>query len=246
MPDDREAFLEERRLRLRSGAAVPDLAKKAADFFAGTVAAKYSYNFDWLGIPIIQYPQDIVAMQEIIWKVRPDLIIETGIARGGSVIFYASMMKLLGNGGRVVGIDVDVRPHNRSSIESHPLSECITLVEGSSIERKTVEKVAAYAKESTCTFVVLDSNHTYSHVMAELELYSPFVTAGSYIVVLDTVVEVLPVELIGSRPWKPGNSPMTAVQEFLEKSNRFEIDREIDAKLLISCAPSGYLRCVRK
>jgi cephalosporin hydroxylase len=177
--------------------------------------------------------------------VKPDLVIETGVARGGSVIFYASMMKLLGNGGRVVGVDIDIRPHNRESIVSHPLSNCIELIEGSSTDGAVLSQVERHVRAAACPLVVLDSGHTHDHVLRELELYSPFVRAGSYLVVLDTGVELLPPEMIVDRPWGPGNSPMKAVEAFLAKSARFEVDREMDAKLLISCAPSGYLKCVR-
>lgn len=245
MGDDRKAFLDERRARLGSMPANGDLQEKARAFYFASGVAKYSYNFDWLGLPIIQYPQDIVAMQEIVWRVKPDLVIETGVARGGSIIFYASMMKLLGNGGRVVGVDIDIRPHNRDSIESHPLAGCVSLIEGSSIAPETVARVAEYVKSAKRPLVVLDSHHTHDHVLKELEMYSPFVKAGSYVVVFDTGVELLPPELIVDRPWAPGNNPMTAVREFMRGNDRFEIDREIDAKLLVSVAPEGYLKCVR-
>lgn len=245
MEDDRKAFLAERKARLAYSAPDERLRKASSDFFLTTVVAKYSYNFDWLGVPIIQYPQDIVAMQEIVWRVKPDLVIETGVARGGSIIFYVSMMKLLGKGGRVVGVDIDIRPHNRDSIESHPLADCVSLIEGSSIDPDTVAKVAEHAKSAKRPLVILDSHHTHDHVLKELEMYSPFVKAGSYLVVFDTGVEVLPPELIVDRPWGPGDNPMTAVREFLSKNDRFEIDREVDAKLLVSVAPEGYLKCIR-
>lgn len=245
MTDDRKAFLAARKARLASGPSSADIEKASKEFFLATVREKYSYNFDWLGVPIIQYPQDIMAMQEIMWRVKPDLVIETGVARGGSIIFYAAMMKLLDAGGRVVGVDIDIRPHNRDSIESHPLSKCVTLIEGSSVAAETLAEVSRYVAAAKRSLVVLDSHHTHEHVLQELEFYSPFVKAGSYIVVFDTGVEWLPPDLIVDRPWGPGDSPMTAVDAFLAKNNRFEIDREVDAKLLISVAPRGYLKCVR-
>ena len=245
MTDDREAFLAARKARLAGGSSGANVEKASREFFLATVREKYSYNFDWLGVPIIQYPQDIMAMQEIIWRVKPDLVIETGVARGGSIIFYAAMMKLLDMGGRVVGIDIDIRPHNRDSIESHPLSKCVTLIEGSSVAPETAAEVSRHVTAAKRPLVVLDSHHTHDHVLRELELYSPFVKSGSYLIVFDTGVELLPNEMIVDRPWGPGNSPMTAVDTFLGKNNRFEIDREVDAKLLISVAPRGYLKCVR-
>lgn len=207
---------------------------------------KYSYNFTWLGRPIIQYPQDIIAMQEIIWNLRPDLIIETGIAHGGSLIFYASMLKLLGGEGQVVGIDIDIRAHNRVEIEKHPMFELITLIEGSSTDPEVVRNIQEMAKGKKRVLVVLDSNHTGEHVLQELQLYSPFVTKGSYLVVFDTIIEDVPDDYFPDRPWGKGNNPKTAVLEFLKNNDRFEIDKEIEAKLLITVAPDGYLRCIKE
>lgn len=244
MSDDRSEFLEERRRRL--SIPVSDVTRATAQkFFEATVETKYSYNFDWLGVPIIQYPQDMVALQEIIWKVKPDLIIETGVARGGSMIFYASMMKLLGNSGRVVGIDIDIRPHNRDSITSHPLGQDVILIEGSSISESVVAQVASLVAGANRPMVILDSNHTHEHVLKELELYAPFVTIGSYLIVFDTGIELLPSSFFPDRPWSQGDNPMTAVREFLSKTSRFEPDLTIDAKLLISVGPLGYLKCVK-
>jgi len=210
-----------------------------------SIAHRYSYNFQWMGRPIIQYPQDIVAMQEIIWDVQPDLIIETGIAHGGSLILYASLLHMLGREGHVVGVDIDIRQHNREAIESHPMYSRITLVQGSSIAPETVAQVQALAKDSKRIMVVLDSSHTHAHVLEELKLYSPFVTRGSYLVVFDTVVEDLPKMLAGERPWGPGDNPKTAVHEFLKDNQDFEIDSKIQQKLKITVAPDGYLKKVR-
>ena len=206
---------------------------------------KYTYNFTWMGRPVIQLPQDIVAMQEIIWKVRPDLIIETGVAHGGSLIFYASMLDLLGGAGRVIGVDIDIRAHNRSEIENHIMSNRITLVEGSSVETQIIQKVRELAGNSKKVLVVLDSNHTHEHVLQELELYSPLVRQDSYLVVFDTLIEDIPDEFFDDRPWGKGNNPKTAVQEFLKTNDRFEIDSAISDKLLLTVAPDGYLRCVK-
>lgn len=207
---------------------------------------KYSYNFTWMGRPIIQVPQDVMAMQEIIFNVQPDVIVETGVAHGGSLIFYASMLELLGGDRTVVGIDIDIRPHNRAEIEKHPMSKRIKLIQGSSIDKSVVDQARAQVKGKERVLVVLDSNHTHEHVLEELRAYSPMVTRGSYCVVFDTAVEDCPDELIKNRPWKKGNNPRTAVWQFMKENNRFEIDRAIDAKLLISVAPEGYLKCVKE
>lgn len=205
---------------------------------------RYSYNFSWLGRPIIQYPEDIAAMQEIVWKVKPDLIVETGIAHGGSLIFYASVLELIGHG-QVLGIDVDIRDHNREAIEAHPLFKRITMLEGSSIDPAIADEVRAQAGRANRVLVVLDSNHAEAHVLEELKLYSPLVTRGSYLVVFDTVVEWLPDDAFPDRPWGVGDNPMTAVQKFLQTTDRFELDPEYNGKLLLTVAPNGYLRCVR-
>lgn len=225
---------------------------------AGTVGA-YTYNFTWLGRPIIQYPQDIQAMQEIIWEVRPDIIIETGIAHGGSLIMSASMLALLdyceaqenkttlapGQSSRkVIGVDIDIRAHNKEAIEKHPLSHLITMIQGSSIAAETVEQVKKAAAGGKRVLVCLDSNHTHDHVLAELEAYAPLVTAGSYCVVFDTVVEDMPAELCAGRPWHPGNSPKTAVYEYLKQHSEFVIDKRIEDKVLITVARDGYLKRV--
>jgi cephalosporin hydroxylase len=203
----------------------------------------YYYNFTWLGLPIIQIPQDIIAMQEIIWRVRPDVIVETGIARGGSLAFYASMLELLG-GGEAVGIDIDIRPHNRRAIEAHPMSKRIRMIEGSSTDDAVVRQVYGLA-EGKRVLVVLDSNHTHGHVLKELQIYSPLVAKGSYIVVFDTGIEDMPEGPATGRPWRKGDNPKTAVHEFLRSDGRFEIDRDVEDKLLITGCPDGFLKCVK-
>ena len=205
---------------------------------------KYAYNFTWMGRPIIQFPQDMVAMQEIIWNVRPRRIVETGVAHGGSLIYYASLLELLGGDGLVVGVDIDIRPHNRVEIENHPMARRIRLVQGSSVETDTAEQVRALVDGHGPILVVLDSNHTHSHVLRELQLYSPFVRNGSYLVVFDTLVEDMPDDLIVNRPWKKGDNPKTAVREFLQTNSRFAVDKDLESKLLITVAPGGYLRCI--
>lgn len=231
--------------RIARMAADPRLATLSQEWFLQSAEHKYSYNFSWLGRPIIQYPQDIIAAQEIIWRVQPDAIIETGIAHGGSLIFYASMLELLGGDGQVLGIDIDIRAHNRVEIERHPLFKRITMLQGSSIDEQIAQQVYAFARDKQRVLVVLDSNHTHDHVRKELELYARLVTKGSYLIVFDTVVEDMPDHFFPDRPWGRGNNPRTAVQEFLAGNDRFEVDREIEHKLLLTVAPGGYLKCIK-
>ena len=205
---------------------------------------KYTYNFSWLGRPIIQFPQDLAALQEIIWDTKPDLIIETGIAHGGSLIFHASMLQLLGNDGRVLGVDIDIRDHNRVEIEAHPMFERIEMIQGSSIDGSTGDQVRMIAGGAKRVMVVLDSNHTHAHVERELELYAPLVTKDCYLVVCDTLIEDMPAGSFPDRLWDKGDNPATAVREFLTATDRFEVDAAIDAKLQISVAPGGYLKCM--
>lgn len=219
--------------------------EKSLDWLHQSAQYKYSYNFSWMGRPIIQYPQDMIAMQEIIWRVRPDLIIETGIAHGGSLVYYASMLELIGGDGLVLGIDIDIREHNRTAIEAHPMFKRIQMIQGSSIDKDVVAHVATVERDHKRVLVTLDSNHTHAHVRQELALYSPFVTRGSYLVVFDTVVEDMPKSLFPDRPWGPGDNPKTAVWDFLKSNDRFEIDQEIENKLLLTVAPDGYLKCVK-
>jgi len=214
-------------------------------WFENVSRFEYSYHFTWMGLPIIQFPQDIVAMQELVWAVKPDCIIETGVARGGSLIFYASMLELLGGDGIVIGVDIDIRPHNREAIEGHPMAKRISLIQGSSIDEATVAQVRKLCGSRKRVLVTLDSNHTHEHVLSELEMYSPLVTRGSYLVVFDTVVEDLPKAQFPDRPWGPGNNPKTAVWEFLKRSDRFEIDKSIHYKLQLTVAPDGYLKCLK-
>lgn len=205
---------------------------------------RYTYNWTWLGRPVIQYAQDLVALQEIVWATKPEVILETGIAHGGSLIFSASMLSLLGGEREVIGIDIDIRPHNRVAIEAHPLAGRIVMFEGSSIDPALAARVRARIAGRS-TMVVLDSNHTAAHVAGELELYAPLVRAGFYLVVMDTAIELVDAALLGDRPWGPGNSPMTAVDAFLGREPRFVVDEEYDAKLLFTVAPRGYLRATR-
>jgi cephalosporin hydroxylase len=226
---------------LRADASV---RRATLDWVTAIAPHNYTYNFTWLGRPVIQFPQDLAALQEIIWDTRPDLIIETGIAHGGSLIFHASMLQLLSNDGRVLGIDIDIREHNRAEIEAHPMFERIDMIQGSSIDDAIAAQVAAISTEAKRVMVVLDSNHTHEHVLRELELYAPLVTEGCYLVVCDTLIEDMPEGSFPNRPWDKGDNPRTAVDAFLETTERFEVDTALDAKLQISVAPGGYLKCV--
>lgn len=254
------SFQQEVRDRIDANGRNPALREAGLTFVRETTAPGYSYNFSWLGRPIIQYPQDMVAMQELIWQVRPDLIIETGIAHGGSLILSASMLAMLdlcdaSEKGelldpskpkrRVVGVDIDIRPHNRVAIEAHPLANRIDLIQGSSVAPDVLVQVRKHAEGCKSVMVCLDSNHTHEHVLAELEAYAPLVTSGSYCVTFDTIIEALPSSAFPNRPWGQGDNPKTAVWAFIEKHREFEIDRQIDNKLLISVAPEGYLKRVR-
>jgi cephalosporin hydroxylase len=236
--------------RITANGADQPLQAAAHGFMTASIAAKYSYNFSWLGRPIIQYPQDIVAMQELIWSLQPDLIVETGIAHGGSLIFSASMLELNAACGgpkdaRVVGVDIDIRAHNRATIEAHPMMRRITMIEGSSVAPEVIATIKAHAAGRKTVLVCLDSNHTHDHVLAELEAYAPMTTVGSYCVVFDTIVEDLPAGTGPDRPWCHGNNPKTAVRTYLERHLEFAVDTSIDNKLLISVAPGGYLKRIR-
>lgn len=223
-----------------------ELREKSLDWMLLADKYKYTYNFTWLGRPIIKYPQDIVIMQELIWDVRPDLIIETGIAHGGSIIFSSSMMELLGNDGKVIAVDIDIRQHNREEIEKHPMMKNITMLEGSSVEEKVVQQISDYAKGFKKVMVVLDSNHSHEHVYRELELYTPLVSVGSYILLPDTFVEFFPKGYVTNRPWDVGNNPYTAMEAFLKTTDQFVKDEGITNKLLITEAfGGGYLKRVK-
>lgn len=221
---------------------------------------KWAYNFSWLGRPAIQFPNDAWAMQELIWQVRPDLIIETGIAHGGSLIMSASMLALLDmcdaietgatlnpreSNRKVLGIDIDIRVHNRAAIEAHPMASRIQMIQGSSVAPEIIEQVRQVAKGYERILVCLDSNHTHDHVLAELQAYAPLTSVGSYCVVFDTIVEDMPADMFPDRPWGPGNNPKTAVWAYLKTHPEFEIDKSIQHKLLITVAPDGYLRRIR-
>ena len=236
------------------------LAKLSWQWLLDAAKYNYSHNFSWMGIPIIQFPQDMAAMQELIWQVKPDLIIETGIAHGGSLIMNASLLALLDYTDaveqdvvldpkqpkrKVLGIDIDIRPHNRAKIEAHPMAHRIDMIEGSSIAADVITKVHDYAKSYKKILISLDSNHTHEHVLAELKGYASLTSVNSYCVVFDTGIEDAPDGFFPNRPWKKGDNPKTAVWEYLKTHSEFEIDKSIQNKLLITVAPDGYLKRTR-
>jgi len=243
-------FDEEVTDRIAANGRNAALRDAAHAFMRVSTEPKYSYNFSWLGRPIIQYPQDIVAMQELVWALQPDLIVETGIAHGGSLILWSSLLELNAMCGgppdaRVLGVDIDIRSHNREAIEAHPMFRRITMIEGSSVDPAVVAQIRDAAAERDRVLVCLDSNHTHAHVLAELQAYAPMTSIGSYCVVFDTVIEDLPPGTYPDRPWGPGNNPRTAVVEYLKTHPEFEVDRSIEDKLLVTVAPGGFLRRIR-
>jgi cephalosporin hydroxylase len=252
-----ESFNNEKEKSIQEISKDAEMQKLGVDFMVDTAKHKYTYNFTWMGRPIIAFPQDMIAMQEIIWEVKPDLIIETGVAHGGSIVYYASLLELIGGDGLVVGIDIDIRKHNRDLIEAHPMMKRIQLIEGSSTSKEVADQVKLIAKDKKRIMICLDSNHTHEHVLEELKIYAPLTTKGSYCVVFDTGVEDFPEDYDwGIRPWGKGNNPKTAVWEYLKVINEekitgmdnealsFEINKKIDSKLLITVASDGYLKRV--
>lgn len=257
MSDPIQQFSDERDARISAYGEDKAFQSLSRDWLEASMARMYVYNFTSLGRPIIQYPQDMVAMQELIWSVRPDLVIETGIAHGGSLILSASMLAMLDmcdaieagvamdprvSKRRVIGIDIDVRAHNRAAIESHPMASRIAMVEGSSVAADTIERVRAAAAGYQRVLVCLDSMHTHDHVLAELDAYAPLVTPGSYCVVFDTFVEDMPPRFFEDRPWDVGNNPKTAVRQWLKGHPEFEIDKSMQRKLMVTVAPDGFLK----
>ena len=257
MPDEIANFQVEVAANIASLKADTDVHALSRIWLREITRHKYAYNFSYMGRPLIQFPQDMVAVQELVWKLQPDLIIETGIAHGGSLVMSASLLAMLdycdaveygkpldpkATKRRVLGIDIDIRPHNRAAIEAHPMAHRIDMIEGSSIALDVITKVRDIASTHERVLVLLDSNHTHDHVLAELQAYAPLVSVGSYCVVFDTVIEDMPPGSFPDRPWDVGNNPKTAVHEFLSRNSDFTVDEEIEAKLLITVAPGGYLR----
>jgi len=232
---------------MKSSDAIKSSSKS---FLNDSIEARYSYNFKWMGRPIIQYPQDIVAVQELIWDIKPDLIIETGVAHGGSAVFFASLLELNALSGgpkdaEVWCIEIDLRAHNREAILAHPMYPRLRIFDGSSLDKKIAQEVSQKASQCERVMVILDSNHTHEHVLGELNLYASLVSVGSYCVVFDTVIEDLEGVEFVDRPWGRGNNPKTAVAEFLKTNSDFVVTKDIDDKLLISAAPGGYLKRIK-
>ena len=257
---ERQKFIQECIQEILSQGEDEHLLELTKKWFKASFSKKYSYHFDFLGRPIIQYPQDMVAIQEIIWEVKPDLIIETGIAYGGSLILSASMLAQLDmieaiesgktidpkqSKRKVLGIDIDIREHNKIEIEKHPMSTRIKMIQGSSIAYEVIDQVKNIANNFKCILVLLDSSHTHEHVLAELEAYAPLTSVNSYCVVFDTIVEDLPAGMFPDRPWGPGDNPKTAVWQYIKSHPEFVIDKTIQDKLLITVAPDGYLKRMR-
>jgi len=237
-------FEKENRKNIKLMNQDSELKKMTRSWFDLSFQYQYSYHFTWLGRPIIQFPQDMIALQEIIWKTKPDVIIETGIAHGGSLIFSASILQLIGKG-KVIGIDIDIRKQNKIEIEKHSLFKRIEMIEGSSVDAKIIKKIFSMIEKKEKVLVLLDSNHTHEHVLKELNAYSSIVKKGSYIIVFDTMVEDMPENSFPNRPWDKQNNPKTAVKEFLKKNDRFKIDKNYEKKLLITSSPDGFLKCVK-
>ena len=239
-------FFAEREAAIRQMGSDSSLRDKSIAWMLHADQYKYTYNFTWMGRPIIKFPSDMVIQQELMWKIKPDLVIETGIAHGGSVIFSASMMEMMGIDGEVVGIDVDIRKHNRDAIESHPMAKRITMYEGDSVAEEMVERVRRHTVGKRTVMVMLDSLHSHAHVYKELLAYAPMTTVGSYCVLPDTFIEFFPKGYYsGTRPWDVGDNPYTAMKQYLSETDLFEIDRELTSKAMITETIDGYLKRVR-
>lgn len=243
--DPVEAFFEERRQAIADMAKDEELKRKSLAWMLHADQYKYTYNFNWMGRPIIKFPSDILLMQEIIWDIKPDLIIETGIAHGGSIVFSASMLELLGGDREVVAVDIDIRQHNREKIEAHPMNKRIHMIEGSSTDPTVLDQIRERAKDKKCVMVALDSLHTHDHVLDEMRLYAPLVTVGSYLVLPDTFIEYFPKGYYSDRPWDVGNNPMTALRAFMQENDDFIIDTERSNKLIITEGFDGYLKRIK-
>ena len=239
-------FYSERAANINAMGHDEELRIKSLNWMLHADNYKYTYNFTWLGQPIIKFPNDIIVQQEIMWKLKPDLVIETGIAHGGSIIFTSSMMEIMGIDGEVVGIDIDIRQHNRILIEEHPMAKRIIMYEGSSTSEEIVESVRKHAIGKKCVMVVLDSLHSHQHVYNELKAYAPLVTVGSYCILPDTFIEFFPKGYYSqNRPWDVGDNPYTAMKQYLEETDMFEVDHNLTNKAMITETIDGYLRRIR-
>ena len=243
--DDRELFEDNKRAQAIALGRDEQIFDAAANLVVAANKYDYAYLWTWMGVPIIQLPADVMATQEVIWSTKPDVIIETGVARGGSVLFMASLLELIGKG-KVIGVDVDIRAHNRDSIERHPMTKRVVLIEGSSTDQEVIAEIRAQIPDSASVMVVLDSDHSRDHVLAELRSYGPMVTPGCYLVVADTILgrlDYTQTPLNRSQVWLRGNEPLSALNAYLEETERFEVDPVLNGKLILSSSPGGYLRC---
>lgn len=245
--DDRLEFEDNRRRQSMALGNDPAAFQKSLDLVTALDAYDYSYLWSWMGVPIIQMPADVMATQEVIWATKPDVIIETGVARGGSVLFMASILEMMGNG-KVIGVDIDIRAHNRDSIERHPMSKRVVLIEGGSVDADTLDRVRAEIPEGARVMVVLDSDHSREHVLKECRAYGPMVTEGCFLVVADTLVGHVTEENAPkkrSKIWFQGDEPLSALRDYMAECDRFEADAELNGKLVLSSSPGGYVRCVK-
>lgn len=246
MSDPVADFQAERAAAIAAMGDDAELRQKSLDWMLHADRYKYTYNFTWMGRPIIKFPSDMIIQQELMWRLKPDLVIETGIAHGGSIIFSASMMAMMGINGEVVGVDNDIRPHNRALIEAHPMMSRIAMYQGSSTDPAIIAKVKQHVVGKRCVMVILDSLHSHAHVLDELRLYAPLVTPGSYCILPDTFIEFFPKGYYSAtRPWDVGDNPYTAMRQYLTETDAFEIDRSLTAKAMITETIDGYLHRIR-
>ncbi|MDG1286926.1 MAG: CmcI family methyltransferase [Rickettsiales bacterium] len=244
--DPIKQFLDERHADIVKMGQDEELRQKSLEWMHHADKYKYTYNYSWMGRPVIKYPNDMMIQQELMWALKPDLVIETGIAHGGSIIFTAAMMEMMGIDGEVVGIDIDIRKHNRDAIEAHPMMKRITMYEGDSVSSEMVEKVRAHTEGKKCVMVILDSLHSHEHVYKELQAYADMTTVGSYCVLPDTFIEFFPKGYYSdTRPWDVGDNPYTAMQQYMSEVNHFEIDKSLTHKAMITETIDGYLKRVR-
>jgi len=243
--NENEKFLRERSADIQAMGRDESLRAKSIEWMITADKYKYTYNFTWMGRPIIKFPNDMIAQQEIVWRTKPDLIIETGIAHGGSIIFSASLLELIGNG-HVIGVDIDIRQHNRTEIENHPMAKRITMIEGGSTDTAVFARVKDLAKSAKSVMVILDSNHSHQHVYDELALYADLVTVGNYCILPDTFIEFFPKGYYSAdRVWDVGNNPWTAMRQFMASRSDFELDPTPVAKTMITESFDGYLKRIR-
>jgi cephalosporin hydroxylase len=247
MADDREEFETHKNKQAAALGRDKEVFGRTLETLVDLDRYDYTYLWSWLGVPIIQLPADVMATQEVIWKAKPDVIIETGVARGGSMIFLASMLELRGHG-QVIGVDIDIRPHNREAIMQHPLSRRVTLIEGGSTDGNTLANVRSAIPDGSKVMVILDSDHGRNHVLAELRAYAPFVSQGQYLVVADTVLGYFTPQQTPrkrSKIWTPGDDPLAALRAYMDETDRFEVDPVVNGKLVLASSPSGFLKCVK-